>query len=50
MAHAGEIALQLRDQFGIGAALKGLGQERAAGIERVGGERARLSIRPTIRS
>ena len=41
MAHAGKITLQLRDQFGIGAALKGLGQERAAGIEYIGRKRGR---------
>ena len=41
MAHAGKIAFQLRDQFGVGAALKGLGQKRSAGIEHVGGKRCR---------
>ena len=50
MAHAGKIALQLRDQFGIGAALKGLGQKRAAGIEHVGGKRGRCFDQATMRS
>ena len=38
MFDAGEIALQLRQQFPFGAALKHLSDERAAGIEHVGGK------------
>ena len=39
MPHGGKIALELRHQLGIGAALKHLCDERAAGIEHVGGKR-----------
>ena len=39
MAHGGEIALQLRQQLALGAALEHFCQKRSAGIEHVAGKR-----------